>query len=366
MRTVTTTTTAKIASRLTKIHYPNDFWDWLFTNKTIRKDLAEQGYYELDRVKVVPEYDEWRFSQQRAWQHRNPKNDSIPKRFNTPFPSSALSTDFYTQTPPLLKRNELYIVKTGNGNCLIFDEKKFPLPFLKLQGLHNDAIILPARLKTGYPMLLQALSAQWNEASFIKALHFMGVFSAIVRKVVYNSSNGSNNNCNGSYESGASGHVVSSFPFWMKNTRGKLFRFVHDGVVDLDECIYPRNTGVVMPVEAKIESDHRDMSWHKLAFPCYRFIDNSLAFRTFRTGSSGNSLPSHGRNQRTKIIPIFCLFQPSIKAAYVYVFPQIKILEMKDNNYYKQGCIEYGVVLNDEKQLTPKLIFQVDMKRIMQ
>ena len=148
----------------------------------------------------------------------------------------------------------------------------------------------------------------------------------------------------------------------MKNKNGKLFRFVHDGVVDLDECIYPRNENVVFPVEAKIECNHTDMSWHKLAFPCYRFIDNSLALRTYRTGSYYGALPRYARNNKTKIIPIYCLFNPTVKTAYIYVFPEIRIVQVKRNDYRD---VENGVILNDARQFKPTSVFQISMKRIM-
>lgn len=231
----------------------------------------------------------------------------------------------------------------GHGNCAIFDSNVFPLPYLKLNGLDSDAQLLPVRIKSGFRNLVDSLSAHWNEQTFLRALHFCSAFKSIVKKLC-------NVDC---YECGPSGHLASCFPFWMKDKkRNKLVRFVYDGVVDLDECLYPKDQDIVIPIEAKIDNGHNGLSWHKLAFSAYRFIDNSKAMRTFRTGTSIRGI----YNTKVKIIPVYCLFSPLIKRAYVYVFP--KITTDQSLNY---DCPEYGVVLNECTQMAPKYVFEIRM-----
>ena len=243
----------------------------------------------------------------------------------------------------MLESNDLYLLPTGQGNCAVFDSNVFPLPYVKLNGLDSDAAKLPIRTKNGFRNLVDSLSAHWNEQSFIRALHFCGAFANIVKKI-----------CNADrYECGPSGHIASCFPFWMKDAkRNKLVRFVYDGVADLDECLYPKDTDIVIPIEAKIYSGHTGLSWHKLAFPAYRFIDNSRAMRTFRTGSSISGI----YNSKVRIVPVYCLYNPIIKRAYVYVFP--RITTVKCLNY---DCPEYGIVLNEHAQMVPKSVFEVTM-----
>jgi hypothetical protein len=107
---------------------------------------------------------------------------------------------------------------------------------------------------------------------------------------------------------------------------------------------------VVIPIEAKIDSGHTGLSWHKLAFPAYRFIDNSRAMRTFRTGSSIKGI----YNNKISVVPVYCLFNPTIKRAYIYVFSAIT-----KTKFFNYDFPEYGIVLNDKAQMVPKKVFEV-------
>lgn len=101
-----------------------------------------------------------------------------------------------------------------------------------------------------------------------------------------------------------------------------------------------------MPIEAKI-CFKDGLGWHKLAFPCYRFVDNkrhvpgvtSAKFRDIR------------------IVPLYCVFDSQEVRAYIYVFPRVKVHEQ---SYYDD--IERGLILNDQKRFTPRKVFTVDMK----
>lgn len=313
-------------------NYPEDFWEWLVLQKDFRTAISKQGFYELEKVEAAVAFKEWADEQRR----RHYQLKIQPREYRI---SGSLSVDFYSQMPRVLHSNDLYTVPTGKGNCTIFDSNVFPAPFVKLNDLDWDAEELPVRIKKGFRNLVDSLSAHWNEQSFLRALHFSGVFAKVVKEI-----------CNSNrYECGPFGHIASCFPFWMKNKRHKLVRFVYEGIADLDECLYPRNANVVIPIEAKIDSGHTGLSWHKLAFPAYRFIDNSRAMRTFRTGSSINGI----YNNKINIVPVYCLYNPTIKKAYIYVFSAIA----------KTKCLsdypECGIVLNDKAQMVPKKVFEV-------
>jgi hypothetical protein len=311
---------------------PNDFWEWLLLQKDVGKNIAKQGYYILEKTEVISKYTEWGKRKRQRYRQLgiNPLQYHVP----------SLSFDFLSQLPRVLGTNDLYTVPLGHGDCAIFDGKIFPSPYLKLNGLDSDAIVIPIRIKKGFRNLVDSLSVHWNEQTFLRALHFSGAFRSIIRKV-----------CNiERYELGPSGHISSSFPFWMKDARrNKLVRLVYDGVVDLDECLYPKCRNVVLPIEAKIDDEHHGLSWHKLAFPAYRFIDNSKAMRIFRTGSS-----IRGIYGRVRIVPVYCLYRPTIKRAYLYVFPQIVT-----NRYLNYDRPEYGIILNERKKMVPDMIFEV-------
>lgn len=152
--------------------------------------------------------------------------------------------------------------------------------------------------------------------------------------------------------SGPSGPLSSFFPFIMKDDKNDLHQFAYRGTVDLDECLYPDRKNIVIAIEAKVTS-HYDLAWHKLAYPCYRFIENP---RPFLSGPTG-VIPSP-----TEIIPVYCMFDNILEQAYVYVFPQVKVRKFRDG----LGKLVKCVVLNEPGQLRPSEIYKVDVKPILE
>jgi len=333
--------------------FEGSFWDWLLVQQDFIKSISRHGYYRLERMSVHSAYNGWRRGGKASFQSHS------GKRLSASFPSNAprhgngipasFSTDYYSRTPYSLKSNGLYVVPVGSGDCLIFDEKVFPRPYLKLHGLYSDAKKLAATTVRGFDSIIEALSFQWNEQSFLRALHFCGGLGGVVKKMFGTAS----------YHSGPSGAIRSSFPFWMKDIRrNKLVRFIFDGMADLDECLYVKHLDVVIPIEVKIDYDHEDLGWHKLAFPCYRFIDNSRAFADYRQGSSQGTCPSFVK--RTSIFPMYCAYSPPTQSALIYVFPEVKASCFSTD--YGKKFVEKGIILNNPKHLEPERVFEVDMK----
>lgn len=252
----------------------------------------------------------------------------------SPLPPFSTSFDFLSQMPVPLRERGLYVIRTGRGNCVIFDSRIFPFPFGG--GICTKPAIgeIAAKVPRGYRNLLYP-QRRINEQTFLRLLHFFGIFGQVVRHVSGTTS----------YETGPSGHISCTFPFWMRDSRRKkLVEFHFEGISDLDECLYPRNTNVVMPIEAKIDESgtNCDLGWHKLAFPCYRFINNPFI--------------SKGRDLR--IFPLYCVYVPLTKRVEICVFPQVKI--HKDR---LGGFVKRGLVLNEEKQFSPSKIFTVDLRQ---
>lgn len=320
------------ANPSTSFNLPETFWQWLVLQADFRRDIKRKGYYEIEK-EAIAETLEGLHGRQRAT--RGPIAGKLPLALES------MSFDFYSQSPEDLRRLGLFTIRTGKGNCVVFDSKVFALTYGGGLASKYFTERLQARAPKGYQNLVDSLSSQINEQSFIRLLHFSGVLKAVVRYVCGISE----------YEVGPSGHISSSFPFWMKDRKGRLVQFVFKGTSDMDECLYPRDTDVVMPMEAKLDDGvHSDLGWHKLAFPCYRFIDNSPFWFFSRSSKVSRSL---------KIVPLYCLYEPSSKTAYIYVFPRIHIRKQR---WY--GGIKQGLVLNDKKQFTPRKVFYVDMKKI--
>ena len=308
-----------------QVKYPYNFWDWFVCRKGFEDGIRYKGYYEFDKSEVIEDFSEWR-----KVKRRTDISSNIP-----PFCVDALS-----HTPHILKQNDLYLVPTGNRTCIIFDGSKYPYPHIRVYEVYRYAQDLQIRNRNRNKNILEAFRTQWNEQSFIKALHYCGAFGSLVKELTDVKH----------YDLGPSGQIKLRFPFWMKSKNAKLRAFNFEGMVDLDACVYPSGTDIVMPIEAKLEH-FGDLAWHKLAFPCYRFIKQAtaLSIRTQRIGYN---------QRKIRIVPVYCALNSSLEAI-IYVFSKIKI--HKDKDHFEQMN---GIILNDENQLYPKKAFKIDLNWI--
>lgn len=328
--------------------------------KDLKKGIKNQGYYEFHKDIVINQHREWLEASNEKSAHDSGQGASVSNA-NRHLPStSSFTTERLSQTPKFLNNNQLYLVKTGGGNYTIFDMREFLPPFLSLYGLDSssqDVEDLPVRLpRNGYRNLAMSFGMQWNEHTFIRALHFCGAFSALVAKITKNRTR--------RYVAGPSGPITTRFPFWMKSKTGRLVPFVHDGTADLDECLYPRGANTIIPIEAKLQHI-TDLSWHKLAFPCYRFInqpsDCHLQLKGEPVESQWTFPPAVVVAQRRKnIIPVYCAYRANTREALIYVFPPVQTYNKKLSRAAGRVRVN-GVVLNESRQMFPEKIFKVDL-----
>lgn len=306
---------------------PESFWEWVVQRRDFEKAMEQKGFFTFNKDRIVREFKEWYRKYGRGYASSN-----IP----------SFSVDFFSALPAVLFRNKLYPVPTGNGRCIIFDGSQYPAPYLWLSLLPSDAKSLPVvKRRKGYEYLLQAMGEQWNEQSFIKALHFSGAFQSLVRRICHVDD----------YQAGPSGPIRCDFCFWMRSKRGKLSSFMFDGMSDLDECLYPRGGNVVMPIEAKL-TNYPDLAFYKLAFPCYRFIDEG----EFEAGEEGQPVQRPITGPK-KIIPVYCCMHGGDSDVYIYVFPQVKVRRQSERHFMPRS----GLVLNDKQQLTFSHVFKVNL-----
>jgi hypothetical protein len=253
-----------------------------------------------------------------------------------------------SHTPKILNNNELYLVRLGKGEYVIFDMREFLPPFLSLSWIEqHKATELPTRLPAGYDRTTCHFQTQWNEHTFINALDSRGVFSSLVEII----SRGRTKK----YINGPSGPVASKFPFWMRrngvNSRNprKLVPFAYDGVVDLDKCLYPRDTSITIAIEAKA-THITDLAWHKLSFPCHRFLEHdSQIFKKGRSSKAGS------------IVPVYCAYDHHSREGMIYVFPPIKVHRGARLGSFDGMEHTSGVILNDTRQMIPELTFKIDL-----
>lgn len=328
-------------------------WEWLLTRKDFTKAISSEGFFEFEKSKIIEQFIDWKNAI-----YANHRIKWRIGEFAPPSNASLNVSECMSKTPDVLKDRDLYLMNSGRNWGIVFDSHRFFPPYLSLGSTAWSAKRLPVDIGSGHDRLIHAFRSQWNEATFIKALHFCGAFSALIKNL-----------CGArQYFSGPSGILPSKFPFWMikRKRSGKkaIAGFVYDGVVDLDECIYPKDrSGIVIPIEAKI-NHIPDIGWHKLAFPSYRFVEqkgnNSFQYRTeCRSGVDPDSPDSTMHEKR--IIPVYCAADPFLKSAFVYVFRELKA---------RKGPLGHGpngasgFVINDPLQLTPKSVYKVDLSWI--
>ena len=315
----------------------DSFWDWLLRDPSLKSGIKKHGHYTINRDILA-----------RKWLART-RSLKMP-------PLSAFGAERLSQTSRPMNDNELYLMKAGRGDFIVFDMRVFLPPFLSLNPAElNRGEQLPIKLPAGYRQVAMHFRRQWNEQTFLKALHFCGAFSQLVYRLSRHRTH--------DYITGPSGPTLSCFPFWMKRNgvnavNHSLARFDYNGVVDLDDCLYVRESNLIIPIEAKMQY-YQDLAWHKLAFPCYRFIpqprlDNKVA----NTVDSRKATTCIDHCSKSCIMPAYCAYDASVKEAIIHLFPKILTCSRAGIHNLK------GIVLNDKERMTPTRIFRIDMSWI--
>jgi len=268
----------------------------LFNDVEFIKELSTQGY-SIER----------NFSKYKA-------------KHNLKLPGSAqkyLSIDFYSrQSKELMDRN-YFVIRTGSGNFIIFDEKRFGKPYLDLDL--SGAEELDYEIPKNFKHLYNAFNENLIENSSIESLWYLGFFKQIIDRI----------SSENEYYIGPRGNKCSIFEVYLKDrkTQEIIKIFTHKGQEDLDYSIFTENC--IYFFEGKNFPKGRsglDIGWHKIIFPASRFKKYS----------------------DKRFIPVYFLKLGTV--VYFFVFP--------DFQFYKGS-----VVLNDERRFTPEHVFKIDLKR---
>lgn len=230
---------------------------------------------------------------------------------------SYLSIDFYSIQSKELRDKNCFVIRTGKGNFVIFDENRFRKPYLDLD--FSTAEELDYEIPKKFEHLENAFKENLIENSSIEHLWFLGIFRQIISRI----------SSENEYYIGPRGIKRSTFDVYFKdkNTQEIIKIFKYEGQEDLDYSVFTQNC--IYFFEAKSFSNGKrglDLGWHKIIFPASRFRNYS--------------------NKR--LIPGYFLKLGTV--VYFVVFP--------DFQFYKEG-----VILNDEDHFTPKCIFKVDLEK---
>lgn len=228
-----------------------------------------------------------------------------------------LSIDFYSMQSKELRDKNCFVIRTGKGNFVIFDENRFEKPYLDLDLSRAEE--LDYEIPENFGHLEDAFKENLIENSSIEHLWFLGVFKQIISRI----------SSENEYYIGPRGGKRSAFDVYFKDKRTqeiiKVFRY--EGMEDLDYSIFTENC--IYFFEGKNFLDGRgglDLGWHKVIFPASRFR----------------------KYLNNRLIPGYFLKLGTV--VYFAVFP--------DFQFYNGG-----IILNDEKQFTPQHIFKIDLKK---
>ena len=228
-----------------------------------------------------------------------------------------LSIDFYSNQSAELIRLNYFLIRTGRGKFIIFDEKRFDRPYLNLDL--SNAEELNCDIPDKFEHLQNAFEKNLIENASIEQFWFLGIFKQIIKKI------SSEEIC----YIGPRGNKHSKFDVYFKDkkTEDTIKTFTYNGQEELDYSIFTENC--IYFFEGKIMSNDKDgfdLGWHKIVYPANRFKDYT----------------------DKRLIPAYFLKLKSF--VYFIVFP--------DFDFYNGGTI-----LNKRKQFIPTHVFKIDLNK---
>lgn len=222
-----------------------------------------------------------------------------------------LSLDFFSKQSKILREKNMYLLRTGKGNFVIFDEKKFPHSYLNLNTNNSKKLEINS---SGFPELIDAFDTRQENAG-LEQLNVLGVYDLLVKNLFGDVD----------WKIGPRGNKTSSFPVYAKSNSGEVnLIYTYEGQEELDYTIWTKDHVLLFEAKSLKPNMGLDVGWHKLAYPASRFKKYS----------------------KYKIKPIY--FLKWEKIIHLFVFP--------DFEFHQDG-----IVINDEKAFAPEHIFRIDL-----
>ncbi len=269
-------------------------WKELLYSVEFKNQIIKKGYFKYDK----------NFQQFKKEFGINPKNRA----------PAYLSIDFFSKQSKELRNNGFYVIRTGLGGFIIFDEKLFPKPYLDLDLTDCEEIkwVVPK----GFEELNKVFLDNLNEDSTLEVFNAYGVYDELVKKFVGNEK----------FYIGIRGNKTSKFDVYFKRidkVEPELIYSFH-GQEELDYSLFTDDE--IFLIEAKDLKDKKglDVGWHKMAYPAFRFFKLNM-----------------------RIIPVYLLKLDSI--VYLFIFPDFK--------FYKRG-----IILNDIERFKPVKKYKIKLK----
>ena len=270
----------------------DDLLDELIDEPEFKSSIEEKGFYKSDTSLKV-----------------------FTKKYNfQPLQNTAvyLSIDFWSKQSNVLRRNDFFLLRIGGGKFGIFDQKKFPKPYLDLST--NDSIKLDLVRDDDFGDLIEAFDTRQENAG-LEHLNVTGVYDSLITELFGKKK----------WHIGPRGNKVSEFKVFGKTTQKEIIPlYDFDGQEELDYTIWTKEHILLIEAKSLETNSGLDIGWHKISYPASRFK----------------------KYTNRKIIPIYLLKWRNI--THLFVFPIF--------NFHNNG----GIIINDEERMKPEKIFRID------
>ena len=229
-----------------------------------------------------------------------------------------LSLDFWSQQSNVLRKKDMYLLRTGSGTFGIFDEKQFPKPYLQL-SIENSTN-LELEKDDDFRELMNAFDTRQENAG-LEHLNACGVYDSLIRKLYGNEK----------WKLGPRGNKRSEFKVFGKTRQNEIIPlYDFNGQEELDYGIWTKDHILLIEAKSLNTNFGLDVGWHKIAYPASRF----------------RKFTNHA------IIPIYLLKWGNV--THLFVFPTFSF--HSDN----------GIIINDEERMKPEKIFRVDFGKLLE
>jgi len=228
--------------------------------------------------------------------------------------ASYLSLDFWSSQSDILREKNLYLLRTGGGNFIILDNKRFPKPYLELNS-HKYVKLKPENNEE-FLDLLDAFNIRQENAG-LEQLNVLGVYDSLIKALFGDSK----------WYVGPRGNKRSQFEVYAtdnKNETRLIYNF--DGQEELDYTLWTKEHILLFEAKSLPLNKGLDVGWHKIAYPASRFR----------------------KYEKYKIIPVYFLKWEDI--IHLFVFPVFKF----HNN---------GIIINNREAQMPERVFRIDLTR---
>lgn len=253
------------------------------------------------------------------------KNWGITPTRNT---AGYLSINFWHEQSKVLRDDQKYLVRTGEGTFAIFNELEFPRPYLMLdeQKLVARATRLAGETPPRYNDLKDVFESTPAEDATIEYLRFAGIYDRVIESVT-----GKRH----SYVGGLRGDTTVEFDLHLRKKDGSVVKVDHyAGQAELDYSIWTSeddsDSNSIFLIEAKkgAEGHGLDVGWHKFAYPAAKLMKYD--------------------ENKMRIYPVYLLRRRDY--VLLVVFPRLM---------FHKGT---GIVLNDAVQMEAGRTFLVTMR----